>query len=367
MKQTQISTINIKQMTSNQKKYKLAVLKPDSNDMYKFWIRAIEESSHSIKYKTINIESESWLTEIMTEAFDMVLISPPFVISSQKTLLDERVYFISNVLKLETYPDYHSLLTWENKRMLNYFLNYFKLPVPKTYGFYKKNEAFEFIKTCTYPQVAKVVTGAAGLGVKILKNKNEAGNYIKAAFSKGVGSKTGPDFRKPDIIKRIWRGIKNKKYLKEKISNYKSVNNEKQIGFVYFQEFIPHTYEWRCVRIDESFFAHKKMVKSNMASGSLIKGYDKPSEKLLDFVKQASDKLNMTSAAYDIFETANGQFLVNEVQSFFGQSDPHQMLINGTPGRYVCQNKQWIFEEGNFNQNKSYNLRLEHAIKLIDK
>ena len=171
-------------MNTSQRIVKLAILKPDSSDVYKNWIKAINESGLSINYKIINIEKETWLTEISSECFDMVLISPPFVISSKKLLMDERVNFISNVLKLRTYPDSNSFYTWENKRVLNYYLNYFKIPFPNTVCFSIKGEAEDYINSCAYPLVAKVITGAAGLGVRFIKNKNEAKRYIGAAFSK---------------------------------------------------------------------------------------------------------------------------------------------------------------------------------------
>ena len=76
--------------------------------------------------------------------------------------------------------------------------------------------------------------------------------------------------------------------------------------------------------------------------------------------------MNITSASFDIFETSDGQFLVNEVQTFFGQSDSYQMIVDGRIGRYLYINEQWLFEEGDFNKNKSYNLRLEHVLKLIE-
>jgi hypothetical protein len=39
------------------------------------------------------------------------------------------------------------------------------------------------------------------------------------------------------------------------------------------------------------------------------------------------------------------------------------MLVDGKPGRYIWINNTWVFEEGDFNQNESYNLRVEHIIK----
>ncbi len=41
------------------------------------------------------------------------------------------------------------------------------------------------------------------------------------------------------------------------------------------------------------------------------------------------------------------------------------MIKNGIPGRYTCKNGEWIFEEGFFNENNSYNLRLLHILKML--
>ena len=144
-----------------------------------------------------------------------------------------------------------------------------------------------------------------------------------------------------------------------KILSYRNARSEMQRDFVLLQEHIPHTFEWRCVRIGNSFFAHKKLVRHEKASGSLLKGYDQPPVDLLDFVRQITDLRNFQTQAVDIFATDKGTYLVNEMQCIFGQSDPYQMLINGQPGRYIFDRGQWIFEAGDFNRYESFLLRLE--------
>ena len=136
----------------------------------------------------------------------------------------------------------------------------------------------------------------------------------------------------------------NPRELRLKILSYRNERSETQQDFILLQEYIPHTFEWRCVRIGDSFFAHKKLVRHEKASGSLLKGYDQPPVDLLDFIRQITDLRNFQSQAVDIFVAENGAYLVNEMQCIFGQSDPHQMLINGQPGRYVFDSGQWIFE-----------------------
>lgn len=67
----------------------------------------------------------------------------------------------------------------------------------------------------------------------------------------------------------------------------------------------------------------------------------------------------------DIFETFEGEYYVNELQTMFGSFNISQMYIDGKPGRFKYLNNEWIFEEGYFNQNASMNLRVEDFIKIL--
>ena len=75
---------------------------------------------------------------------------------------------------------------------------------------------------------------------------------------------------------------------------------------------------------------------------------------------------NLYSVAIDILED-NNSYLVNEIQTIFGHVQDHILEVNGRAGRYIYNNDQWIFEEGDFNTNESYDLRLETALNLYYK
>jgi len=86
----------------------------------------------------------------------------------------------------------------------------------------------------------------------------------------------------------------------------------------------------------------------------------------LYFVRDLTDRAGFYSQAVDLFEPSEGQYLVNEMQCIFGQSDPHQMLADDRPGRYVFRDSRWSFEEGNFNTNESYDLRVNWIIEQLN-
>lgn len=346
--------------------YKMAILYESSSAIpnHENWINAIDESDYKINYDLIDLKAHDWIEKAIKD-YDTFLISSPFLSFRLKNLFDERIYVLNNIIKKNIYPSLNSFFIYENKRLLNYFLRALNIPHPATYIFYDQKEAQNEIKNFKYPVVGKTIIGASGSGVTILKDFEQTKQYVTKCFTKGISYGSGPNFSYTNIFNRIKRGITTKKFLRKKISNYSSIYNERHHGFVYIQEYIPHTFEWRCVRIDNSYFAHKKIVKGQKASGTLLKEYCDPPIALLDFVKDVSTKLEIDSAAFDIFEQRDGYYLINEVQTLFGQSDTYQMKVNGVIGRYILKDNEWIFEEGDFCRNSCYNLRLKHAIRIL--
>jgi len=361
--------INLNYGGKLQMNYNFAILKNETKDDHLGWIIACENSKYNIKYKVIDITKNDWLENVLSEDFDCILTRATGTISYFKQLYDERLYVINNILKKKIYPTYEEILIYENKRMLSYWLDANNIPHAKTWIFYHKEEAMQFAKYCAFPVVAKTAIGASGSGVKIFDNKLKLISYINKAFSdKGITRKWTPNLRKGKIKERILKRIKDipgfLRYLEDR---HKSATIDPQKWFVIFQEYIDAIAEWRTVRIGDSFFAHKKQRKGKTFSGGGGIDWDGPSDKLLDFMKMVTDKRKFLSQAIDIFEDNNGNFYVNELQCFFGFIHPHhQMIINGKPGRYIYIRGKWIFEEGTFNTNNSYNLRLEHIIQLLE-
>lgn len=237
------------------------------------------------------------------------------------------------------------------------------IPHPKTSVFFHRKEAENYSNSTAFPVVVKTNIGASGSGVRIIEDQIEYLSYCSNAFGAGVQYKSGPKWFKGSIFKKLGKIIANPGFIKQRMNEYKISKAEIQRDMVFVQEFIPHEFEWRCVVIGKSYFAHKKLAVNNMSSGTLLKGYDEVPVGLLNFLQQTMLKTGLISACIDVFETKEG-FLVNEIQTFFGQSDPYQMLVNGRPGRYVRQDSSWSFEPGDFNRLESYELRLQHVLQL---
>jgi glutathione synthase/RimK-type ligase-like ATP-grasp enzyme len=349
-------------------KLKIAILKNESPSDHLLWIKACEKIEEKIDFDIIDITKDNWLIQLQKKNFDLLLTRPPGLVSTFKQLYDERIWIISHNLRKMIYPSLEENLLYENKRLLSYWLKANNLPHPETHVFYFSEEANVFINQTTFPIVAKTNIGASGIGVEILKNSTDAQRYIRSAFSfSGKDKITGPKILKGNLIRKIRKAITHKGFIKNRLQEYKSMAADRQKGFLIFQQFIPHEFEWRCVVIGDSYFAHKKIAKNGKASGTLLKSYEDPPLKIFDFLKNLKHKTGISSAAIDVFDTKSDGYLINEIQCFFGHSDPYQMKVNDKIGRYVFIDEHWIFELGDFNTNESYDLRLNHALSILGK
>lgn len=346
-------------------KQKIVILKNEDPFDHQPWVDACEQYKGELEYRVIDLTLNSWIESIKSFDPSVCLLKPAGKTSIFRTLYQERVEVIVNDLGYKVYPFLDEIRIYESKRFFAYWAKANVVNHPKTDVFYNKNEAKAFINSTTYPIVGKMNIGASGNGVEILKNSENASLYIERAFGEGLASKTGPKLKKGKLIKRAWRKLTHPKELRNRLKTYSEIAADRQKGFVIFQEFILHNFEWRAVRIGDSFFAHKKLKVGEMASGALVKGYDNPPLELFDYVKKLTDEFNFRSVAVDIFESDSGEYFVNEIQCIFGQSDSYQMLVDDKPGRYVFKDEKWVFEAGDFNQNQSFNLRLDYILSQV--
>jgi glutathione synthase/RimK-type ligase-like ATP-grasp enzyme len=342
-------------------KLRCVILKNELENDHLLWKRACDDFSGKVEYRIVDITRDDWFVQLEKFQYDVLLAKPSGVTNSFKQLYDERILVLHQLGK-NIFPSLTEILIYENKRFCSFWMQANQVPHPKTHVFYHLKEALSFIQTSHWPLVTKTNIGASGSGVVVLKNQSEARDYIEKLFSgEGAKKRIGPNMQKGGWVKRISHYLFHPEDVIKKYRFYQKKAADVQKDFVILQEYVPHEYEWRVVRIGESFFAHKKLKLGEKASGSLLKNYDNPPIELIQFVKDFTDQFGFYSQAVDIFDSPDG-FLINEAQCIFGQSDSFQMMVDGKVGRYIFENEQWIFEEGDFNRNESYNLRVKYVI-----
>ena len=325
------------------------------------WEKACE--SLGVDYVIVDTSRNDYISLLNEKKPDFCLSRPSGITQHLKKIYDERIYAVERFLNIPVFPSYNEIILHENKIMLAYFLKSNKLPHPETFISFNKDECLSFTDNTSYPIVAKTANGAAGSGVKVLKSKTDALSYIEKAFGAGIKRRYGPNRKTGNTRSWLLKAWNSPQYLKKKLFQYKLRNSDVQKGYVIFQDFIQHDYEWRCVKIGESYFAYKKLKIGEKASGSKIFDYGAPPFELLDFTRDTCQRFGFQFMAIDIFYT-DGQIYVNEMQTLFGHKSEYICKVDEAPGRYIYKDEEWIFEKGQFNENESYNLRLKEIVSF---
>jgi hypothetical protein len=333
---------------------------PDSGDN---WLHACE--NRGLKADVIDLCTVDAIDRVAEGKYDLCLTWPPGLLEAQKSIYDEKLYHIANVLKIPCFPSFQECFIYENKKSAAAYFQASGIPHPKTWVFCYYKDAEVFANKCTFPIVAKTAIGAAGTGVKILKNRRELITYIRAAFKgKGIKRRFGPNRNTGSPKKWLTKAINSPGYLKFKIKQYLAINHYAQAGYVIFQEYIEHNYEWRVVRIGDSFFAHKKIKVADKASGGKVKEFGFPPYAVLDFVEGLCDKHDLNCVCIDLFESPRG-YLVNEAQCVFGIPYKYLSKVEDDVGRFRKIEGEWTFEKGDFTKNEACDLKLEVALRLF--
>lgn len=251
----------------------------------------------------------------------------------------------------KVFPDFNTGWHFDDKVGQKYLLEAINAPVAKSWVFYEKKEALDWIETTSFPKVFKLRGGAGSTNVKLIRSKGEAIRMVNKAFGNGF-----PAYDK-------WNDIKEQ-YLRYKQGKLTLINAMKSLrrvfvstrfartvgrqkGYIYFQEFIPNNdSDIRVITIGEKAFAIKRMTRPNdfRASGGGVIKFEKEliDEQCVKIAFDTSEKLKANCVAYDFVFDQNGNPLIVEINYGFA----HEPYRN-CPG-YWDKNLNW--HEGKFNQ-----------------
>ncbi|MFR6541227.1 MAG: hypothetical protein ACLUPL_01435 [Butyricimonas virosa] len=313
--------------------------------------KACEELN--IDYVMVSIRSADWMGNIknVIDDVDGFIASPPCSYQEFKTIYDERLFFIDQFFKKPIYPNFRSCYIYESKRNMAAFLEFYNIPHAKTKVFTKKSIAKDYLKRAVYPLVIKANIGAGGKAVDIVSSYCKARRIVNKSFGfyKGLFC-TG---NKPSLSKF---GIPIK------------ISGSGQRHFLIIQDFHKIKWEWRILKIGNSYFGHQKLLKGNKASGSGLVGWVMPPDEVLYLAKDICEKGGFDVMDVDIFETIDGKFLVNELQAQFGSYLDYQMMVDNQPGRLVYSEENgFVWEEGIFNKHNSCMLKVENFLEILSK
>jgi len=219
------------------------------------------------------------------------------------------------ILSLETrgikcFPDSHTCWHFDDKIAQKYLLESIGAPLVPSYVFYSKREAVTWTENTVFPKVFKLKGGAGASNVKLARTKNEAIKLINQCFGRGFKQYRWQEqfhesFNKykegKASLREVLRPIRYalKRYPTE-FSHY----HQNEIGYAYFQDFVPNNmFDIRVCVIGDKAFALKRMTRKNdfRASGSGSIVYDKQQidERCVQIAFEVNSKLCAQSLAFD--------------------------------------------------------------------
>ena len=245
------------------------------------------------------------------------------------------------------FPNFNTAWHFDDKIAQKYLLESIDAPLVASYVFYDKHEALSWAKNTTFPKVFKLKGGAGGSNVRLAKNRNQAKNLINKCFGSGF-PQTNKWGKFQDSFSK-WRqskvSLKNvlKSLVRIIYPNPNSKYYHKEIGYAYFQEFIPaNDSDIRVIIIGDKAFAIKRMVRKDdfraSGSGHIIFEKDEIDIRCIKIAFETSKKLNSQCLAYDFVFDANYDPKIIEISYGFTAD-----AYNPCPG-YWDVSLNWIYK-----------------------
>jgi hypothetical protein len=238
--------------------------------------------------------------------------------------------------QLPTFPNHRTCWHFDDKVAQAYLLRAAGLPMPRTWVFWREEDALEFCQQAQFPLVLKLAGGITSENVRLLRNQQEAKHWIERLFGVGVIALNWPTFRTRAAmfakVVSVGRMLaKGRRPVRK---------NELQRGYFMVQEFLPgNEYDTRAVAIGNRGYAYKRFNRPDdfRASGSGLRDAD-PSKIDLDMVRLAfkvARSLGTQSIAVDGMYRGSHRVLTEISYYYEGwilhEECPGHWLLHGSP------------------------------------
>jgi hypothetical protein len=238
--------------------------------------------------------------------------------------------------QLPTFPNNATCWHFDDKVAQSYLLRAAGLPIPRTWIFWRREDALEFCRQARFPLVLKLAGGITSENVRLLRNVPEANRWIERLFGTGVTALNWPTFRTRAAM--LAKVVSVGKVL---ASGRRPVRkNEVQRGYFMVQEFLPgNEYDTRAVAIGNRGFAYRRFNRPDdfRASGSGLRDPD-PTQIDLEMVRLAfkvAQSLGTQSIAVDgIYDKS--ERVLTEISYYYEgwilhEECPGHWVLHGTP------------------------------------
>lgn len=264
---------------------KLALIK-DVSEFWKIYEPMFRE--YSIDVVTLDIFNYADQQRLLNEDWDGVFWRAKHD-PKYRDLAKKIISLFGKHHGLKTFPSWDEYWHYDDKMAQSFLFTKLNIPTPKTFVFYNKSEAIEFLEQINFPIIFKAPFGAGSANVGLLQNKRHAKRYINKVFGKGV-----------------------KTFFKEDLQRF----------FVYFQEFLTNNkggYRVVChgKKMLYGYFKYNDK-NSQFATGLGEVDLSPLPEDLLEFAHGVHKKLGFPQVmSYDILKDNSGNYSVLEMSVIY--------------------------------------------------
>lgn len=319
-----------------------------------YWIKYCEE--HTIPYKVVN----PYDTDIVEQVSDCdAFMWHHHHANFRDTLFAKQLLFSLEQAGKVVFPNFRTGWHFDDKLGQKYLFEALGVQAAKSWVFYDKKSAYEWIETTDFPKVFKLRGGAGSANVMLAHNAREAKNFVKRAFGRGFAQ-----FRGCDYVRDRYKAYKTKKItLKALIrscgrliipTKYARMHAPEK-GYAYFQEFIPNNgFDYRLEIANNKAIAMVRMCREGdfRASGGHDDRYDSSliPQDVVEFAFECYDKLEVQSVALDIVrEKESGKLYLIEVSYCYGldadEFEHGYWTRDGEHNREPFNGVYWMIEE----------------------
>ena len=248
------------------------------------------------------------------------------------------------------FPNFRTGWFFDDKIAETYLLQAIGARIVPSYIFYNKKEALSWASKTSYPKVFKLKAGASGSNVRLVKTEQDARRFIRKAFGKGFKYFDGVDY-----FKERYRQFKSKRIsilsllkssLRLIIPTRFSKLVGREVGYVYFQEFIENEgFDTRVIVINGRAFAMKNIVRENdfraSNSGNFIFDKSEIDERCVKLAFDTQKRIGSQSMGFDIvIDKLGAPYIIEMGYGFIAN------IYDSCPG-YWDENLTWHEEKFN--------------------
>lgn len=260
----------------------------------------------------------------------------------------KKILFALEHAGIKVFPDFKTGWHFDDKVAQKYLLEAIGAPLVPSYVFYDKQEALEWINNTKFPKVFKLKGGAGSTNVRLVNNKREAKKIVSRAFGKGVSHNNLISIMKESFRKYRRRDLNYKGLLSALLTTFKAKLlyrfDARDIGYVYFQDFMPNNKFDVRVLVSGGVKAagFKRYVRKGdfRASGSGEISYLDIDEYLVKISFSISRKLGLESVAFDFVYNEAGEPMIVEMSYGYVLG-----LIEKAPGYW---DSELVWHDGQF-------------------